>query len=325
MIINIDDLSKVRVLVVGDLMFDEYLWGNVKRVSPEAPVPIVNVQKQNHTLGGAGNVISNLVAMKAKVFAIGTVGKDEAGANMAEMFKKIGIKTNGIISEPFRHTTRKTRIIAEGQHVLRVDKETNKKVNNNTLDKILTLIQKKIADTDLIIISDYNKGLVSKKLVKQIVKFAKQYNKMVLADPKALNFSKYKNVSVLTPNKKEAGLAANMDINSTKKLFRAGEIIIKQACLEKLLITCGKDGMALFEKDKKPFLIKSKAKQVFDVSGAGDTVISLLGLGLAIGADFNQSAILANTAAGIVIGKIGTAVAKIDELKREYKKIKSKI
>jgi len=313
--INIDDFQKVKVLVIGDLMVDEYLWGSVDRISPEAPVPVVRVKKESHALGGAGNVIHNLVAMGAKVFAIGTAGTGKAGKMIFEKLADLNIETDGIISEPERPTTRKTRVIASNQQVLRIDKEIKKNINADTLEKLIRTMESKISEVNLIILSDYDKGLVTKELVQKTVELAKKHNIMTIADPKSLDFSKYENVSMLTPNKKEASLASHMDIRSDQELFAAGHKIMAHASLDRLLITCGKDGMVLFEKDKKPHAIESKARQVFDVSGAGDTVISILGLGLAIGGSFKDSAMVANVAAGIVVAKVGTATASIDELK----------
>ena len=306
-------------MVIGDLMIDEYLWGSVDRISPEAPVPVVSVQKESHTLGGAGNVIHNLVAMGAKVVAVGTAGNGLAGQMIFEKLDNLGIATDAVITEKDRPTTRKTRVIASNQQVLRIDKEIKKNITDATLEKLLALIEKKMAGINLIILSDYDKGLITKTLVQKVVKLARLNNIMTLADPKSLNFSKYENVSVLTPNKKEASLAANVDIKSDIDLFTAGQKLMEQVNLEKLLITCGKDGMVLFETGQKPKTIASKARQVYDVSGAGDTVISLLGLGLASGADFQNSAMLANTAAGIVVGKLGTATASIEELHQALK------
>jgi rfaE bifunctional protein kinase chain/domain len=235
------------------------------------------------------------------------------------IFKKLeelGIETDGIISEPQRPTTRKTRVIASNQQVLRIDKEIKRSITADTLEKLIKIVESKISDMDLVILSDYDKGLVTHELVKQTVKLSKKYNILTLADPKSLNFSKYENVSILTPNKKEASLAANMDITSDQDLALAGWKIMKKVKLERLLITAGKDGMVLFEEGVEPYTIESKARQVFDVSGAGDTVISLIGLGLAIGASFKQSAMVANIAAGIVVAKVGTATATIEELKK---------
>ncbi|MCG8615381.1 MAG: D-glycero-beta-D-manno-heptose-7-phosphate kinase [Desulfobacterales bacterium] len=314
--VDINSFKTLKAMVVGDLMIDEYLWGSVDRISPEAPVPVVAVEKENHTLGGAGNVINNLVAMGANVFAIGTAGTGKAGQMIFEQLKALGVETAGIVSEPDRPTTRKTRVIASNQQVLRIDKEVKRRISDKTLERLVRIIRDRIRDTDLVIISDYDKGLVTRELVAAVTDMARQHGVLTLADPKSLDFTKYTGVSVLTPNQKEAGLAAGMDIHGPEDLETAGVKLTTRAGLERLLITCGKDGMVLFEKDKDTITIESKARQVFDVSGAGDTVISLLGLGLAGGADFEAAAQVANTAAGIVVGKVGTATASIDELKQ---------
>lgn len=315
MMINIDEFQNVRALVIGDLMIDEYLWGSVDRISPEAPVMVVSVEKETHTLGGAGNVINNLKAMGAKVEAIGTAGTGSAGRMISEKLEAMGITTDGIISEPDRPTTRKTRVVAANQQVLRIDREIRKSITRDSFDRLVHIMAKKIPEADVIILSDYDKGLITGPLVKETVRLAEKHGIRVLADPKALDFTKYEKVSILTPNRKEAGLAAHMDIRSGEDLINAGHKIMALARLEKLLITCGKDGMMLFETGEEPFAIASKARQVFDVSGAGDTVIALLGLGLAVGASFRDSARVANEAAGIVVAKVGTATASIHELR----------
>ncbi len=297
-------------------MIDEYLWGSVDRISPEAPVPVVAIDKESQTLGGAGNVINNLTAMGASVFAIGTAGTGKAGRMVLDKLADLGVETDGIVSEPDRPTTRKTRVIASNQQVLRIDKEIKRKITTSTLEKLMAIIENRIGDVDVIIISDYDKGLVTKELVAQTVALARARGVLTLADPKSLDFFKYARVSVLTPNKKEAGLAVNMDIVTEEDLFLAGKKIMAQAGLEKLLITCGNEGMVLFEKGKSPHVIASKARQVFDVSGAGDTVISLLGLGLAAGLPFRDAAMVANAAAGIVVAKVGTATSSIEELRQ---------
>lgn len=314
--ISIDAFQKVRALVIGDLMIDEYLWGNADRISPEAPVMVVSVDKETHTLGGAGNVINNLKAMGAKVAAIGMAGEDNAGRMMRQMLQDLGIAIDGIIGEKKRPTTRKTRVVASNQQVLRIDREIKKPIIKKSFENLIQIIGEKIPEADVIILSDYDKGLITPQLVKETVRLAAVQGVKVLADPKALDFSKYDRVSILTPNRKEAGMAAHMDIKTPQDLIRAGNKIMTLAHLEKLLITCGKDGMMLFEPGQEPYAIASKARQVFDVSGAGDTVIALLALGLAMGADFKESARIANEAAGIVVAKVGTATASIDELKQ---------
>ena len=311
---DINKFKNLKVLVLGDLMIDEYVWGNVNRISPEAPVPVVSVNNTSFTLGGAGNVVNNLISMGASVSVAGTAGTGKTGNIITEKLKQFGVDTQGLIEEPYRPTTRKIRIIASNQQMLRIDHEVTKEIQIETFSRLKQVLSKKIPLVDLIIISDYAKGLITKKIISFVVKSTKNQNILTIADPKGLDFSKYKNVSILTPNQKEAALASNIEINSIKDLFNAGKKLLDQISLNKLLITCGKDGMVLFEHDKEPFILESEARQVFDVSGAGDTVISILGLSLASGGTFKQSAIAANAAAGIVVGKVGTATLSIKEL-----------
>lgn len=275
--INIDTFQDLRVLVIGDLMLDEYLWGRVDRISPEAPVPVVAVEKESHTLGGAGNVINNLSAMGAKVFAMGTVGTGQAGRDVLKKLEALSVDVTGVIRDPDRPTTRKTRIIAASQQMLRIDREVRHRIDAHTLDALTKIIAGYINKMDVVIISDYDKGLVTRELVGRIVELAKKSGVMTLADPKSMDFSKYMGVNVLTPNKKEAAIAAGMQIQTAEEMEKAAAKIMAQAGLEKLLITCGKAGMVLYETGKPAVTIASKARQVFDVSGAGDTVISLLG------------------------------------------------
>ncbi len=306
------EFDKCHVLVVGDLMLDEYLWGDVDRISPEAPVQIVSVRKEEYTPGGAGNVVNNLVALGANVLAVGVIGDAENGNRLLEKLK--GVDTSGIVREKGRLTTQKTRIIAAGQHVLRIDRETKTDISDRTFEILTEFIEKKIPAVDVVLISDYGKGLLTNTLISKLATSARKHEKVVIADPKGLDFSKYSGVSLLTPNKKEASLASGIEITDESALFKSGERILKIANLERLLITCGKEGMVLFEQNREPYKIKAVARQVYDVSGAGDTVISVLGLAAASGLSFKQGAELANTAAGIVVGKVGTATVSKEEL-----------
>ncbi len=315
MTIDLSLFRTIKVLVIGDLMIDEYLWGDVDRISPEAPVPIVTVNRQTtHTLGGAGNVINNLVAMGAKVSVIGTVGTDQTAELMLGKLGDLGVNTSGIVSEPGRPTTLKTRVIASNQQVLRIDRETRKEISTNTLAELFTKIEALVPEMDIVLISDYGKGLLTRDLLSKTINNCNQSNTRCIVDPKGLDFTKYRRATLLTPNQKEAGLAAGIDIISDRDMDDAAIKIMETAEVGRLLITCGKDGMVGFKDGKRQFTIKSKARQVFDVSGAGDTVISLIGLGLASFYDFQISAEIANAAAGIVVGKIGTATASFEEL-----------
>ncbi|MBW1867263.1 MAG: D-glycero-beta-D-manno-heptose-7-phosphate kinase [Deltaproteobacteria bacterium] len=311
---NIATFDRYRVLVVGDLMMDEYLWGDVDRISPEAPVQVVAVNREEFTLGGSGNVVNNLAALGARVSAVGVIGTGSDGRLLLEQFNALGVNAKGIIQEPNRPTTRKTRIIAAHQHVLRIDRETRKEISGDNFVAMTKAIIDQIPKVDVVLISDYGKGVVTPTLIAKIVETAKKHNRCVIADPKGLDFTKYAGVSLITPNRKEAALAAGVEITDNAGLVRAAEKILSAVNIKSLLITCGSDGMVLFEKNKPPYRIKSKARQVFDVSGAGDTVLSTFGLAVAAGLSFKQSANIANTAAGIVVGKLGTATISQKEL-----------
>jgi D-beta-D-heptose 7-phosphate kinase/D-beta-D-heptose 1-phosphate adenosyltransferase len=314
--VDFSKFDRCRLLVVGDLMIDEYVWGQVERISPEAPVQVVAVQNEEYTLGGAGNVANNLIALGAAVSVVGVTGTGMNGKLLLDKLKDLGADTRGIIQERIRPTTKKTRIIANHQQVLRIDRETSKEISPQTFKAITGLAEEIIAEVDVVLISDYGKGLITRSLVAAMVEAAKSRNKIIIADPKGLDFSKYAGVSLLTPNKKEASLAAGVEIADEGSLAAAGQNLLEASGIEKLLITCGKDGMVLFEPGKKPFQISTKAREVYDVSGAGDTVIASLGLGLAAGLSFKEAVSLANTAAGIVVGKVGTAPVMREELSR---------
>ncbi|ETR72959.1 MAG: Bifunctional protein hldE [Candidatus Magnetoglobus multicellularis str. Araruama] len=311
---SIDQFSNCRILVIGDCMIDEYVWGTVERISPEAPVPVVAVKHDNATLGGAGNVVNNLAALKADVTIIGTYGSGENGRRMKQMFEDVGANTDGLAQDKTRATTIKTRIMASEQHVLRIDRETVHPISSSMVETIALNISRCIDSMHLIIISDYGKGLLTPIMLQKIMKVASAHHKTVLVDPKGYNYEKYSGASLITPNRKEAAQAANMDINDMSSLICAGHSIMENIGLQRILITCGKDGMVLFEPDTPPYHIETCAKQVFDVSGAGDTVVSVMGLALAAGASYREAATLANAAAGIVVGKVGTATISQDEL-----------
>ena len=306
--------NECSILVVGDLMIDEYLWGEVDRISPEAPVQVVAVKNEEFTLGGSGNVINNLIALGAKVSAVGVIGADRDGAFLLDRLKELGVQTEGIVQEPDRCTTRKTRIVAASQHVLRIDRETAKDVSEDTVQKLSRCITEIVPSVDVVLISDYGKGVVTPSLLSQAADAAKRHAKVIIADPKGLNFKKYTHVTVLTPNKKEAGAAAGIEIITDADLIAAGNKILRSVQIDSLLVTCGKDGMVLFERNEAPHKIGAEARQVFDVSGAGDTVLAVLGLSMASGASSKEGAALANTAAGIVVGKVGTTTVSPAEL-----------
>lgn len=314
MIVDPNKFSKCRLLVIGDLMIDEYLWGEVDRISPEAPVQVVSVEREDFTLGGSGNVANNLITLGAQVWAAGITGAGGNGRLLLDKFKQLGINTDGVIQDPGRPTTKKTRIIAANQHVLRIDRETRHEISDPINRKLIESIENTIPKIQVILISDYGKGVVTKSLVRRVVDIAKKQNKIIIVDPKGLDFRKYEGVSIITPNKKEASLAAGMDIFNDQDINVAGRALKKALGVNSILITCGKDGMVLIEKDRDPYKITARARQVFDVSGAGDTVVAMMGLALASGAKVREAVSIANTAAGIVVGKVGTATITRQEL-----------
>ncbi len=314
--IDLSSFDECRILVVGDLMIDEYLWGEVERISPEAPVQVVSVARDTTTLGGAGNVVNNLVALGAKVSVASVIGAGDNGVLLLRLFEELGVDTEGLIQDPNRPTTKKTRILAGHQHVLRIDRETKREISNDHVDRLVQFIKERIDDFDVVLLSDYGKGLFTEILLRQLIDTAKQHKKAIIVDPKGLNFKKYAGATAITPNKREASLAAGTEIVDDVSLIAAGRRLLQDIPVQKVLMSCGKEDMILFEHEKEPYRIYTEARQVFDVSGAGDTVLAVLGLGLASGAAFRQAATLANVAAGIVVGKVGTATVSREELQK---------
>lgn len=312
--IDLSTFSDCHVWVVGDLMLDEYVWGEVARISPEAPVPVLAVAREEYTLGGAGNVAANLVALGARVTVAGVAGDDRHGRLLRQRFQDLGIDAEGVVVEPERSTTRKTRIVAARQQVLRIDRETPRPVDSGTVAAILRRIEDGIASAGAVLVSDYGKGLLTRPLLAGLMAAARRQGKPVLVDPKGDDYRRYAGATLITPNRNEASQAAGIAIVDEASLHRAAAILHERSGVDRLVVTCGPEGMVLFEKGRMPRTIRSEARQVFDVSGAGDTVIAVLGLALAAGADWIEAAGLANAAAGIVVGKVGTATVSRKEL-----------
>ncbi len=312
----IDRFARTRVLVVGDVMVDHYVWGSVSRISPEAPVPVVNVTKESLLLGAAANVVNNIHALGGIVSLCGVVGQDDAGRQLRQMLGSRGIPTDGLIVEEDRLTTIKTRVIAHHQQVVRFDRETKEGIGRETHRSILSHVAS-LADEglDAIVISDYCKGVVTKEVVRDIVRLAKNRGIIVSVDPKIAHFGIYSGVTILTPNTKEASLGARIEIDDERSLLRAGRGLLRKLSCDAVLITRGEQGMSLFERDGRITHIPTVARDVFDVTGAGDTVISTLTLGMAAGASMIDAAKLSNFAAGIVVGVVGTATVTSDQLK----------
>lgn len=309
--------SSCRVLVVGDMMIDEYLWGEVSRISPEAPVQVVEVKKTTSTLGGAGNVVNNLTALGAKVSVAGVMGGGKAGDLLNGKLTSLGVNTDGLLVDQGRATTRKTRVIGANQQMLRIDRESKQEISEEQVQAIVCFAQTQIPQCDLVIASDYGKGVLTRPLLRELAKICKTAGKALIVDPKGMDYSKYKGATCITPNKREASQASGVEITDQASLERAAAKLLETAGAEKILITLGKEGMALFSPGEEPFRVHAQARQVFDVSGAGDTVISVLGLSLAAGASYKTAAALANAAAGIVVAKVGTATVDQAELKAQ--------
>ena len=314
----IKGFSQAEVLVIGDLMMDEFIYGRAERISPEAPVPVVNVVEKSYRLGGAANVLVNINALKGKGFLCGVVGKDEMGSKFANEIKHLDITAAGIIAEDGRPTTVKTRIIADHrQQVVRYDQEVRKEIAHSSRKKILSCLKEAMKRVNALIISDYQKGVISNALLKELLPLAKRKGLIVCVDhPKLNNHTFYeKYAHIITPNKKEAAKVSGIEIESEKDLVKAGKKLLNSLACKAVLITRGEEGMTLFEKGKgKVTHIPTKAKEVYDVTGAGDTVIATLAMTLAVGASYDEAARIANHAAGIVVSKLGTATVTQKEL-----------
>jgi D-glycero-beta-D-manno-heptose-7-phosphate kinase len=313
----IDHFPATRVLVVGDIVLDHYIWGKVSRISPEAPVPVVNVTRENLLLGGATNVANNIHALGGTVSVCGVIGKDEAGRQLLHLLHKQGIGSEGLIVDPARPTTIKTRVIAHSQQVVRFDRETKERIERDAHRRIFDYVSLQVKEgLDAIVISDYCKGMVTSDLVRDIVKLAKKHKVIVSVDPKVSHFAMYNGVTILTPNINEASIGSKIEIDDERSLLKAGKLLLKRLKCGAVLITRGEHGMSLFEQGGRVTHIPTVAREVFDVTGAGDTVISTLTLGMATGASMVDAARISNYAAGVVVGVVGTATVKPEELKQ---------
>ncbi len=305
---------KRRILVLGDVMLDRFIWGSVSRISPEAPVPVVEIKTETTCLGGAANVASNVRGLGGIPIPLGILGNDYDGKRLREEFRVLGSPIGGLVVDRGRPTSVKTRIIAHHQQVCRADRENKSPVSAAIQSRILERFEAGLASADAVVVSDYAKGLISPTLLRQTLPLAKSAGKIVCVDPKMKNLDIYKPATVITPNTLEAERASEITISNTRDLVRAGKKILSKSGIEHLLVTRGEEGMVLFESDSKITHIPTVAREVFDVTGAGDTVISTLTLGLVAGLSVLEAAILANIAAGIVVSKLGTASVAPDEL-----------
>jgi rfaE bifunctional protein kinase chain/domain len=294
-----------RIAIIGDMMLDGYYWGDVKRISPEAPVPVLEVGEEFFRFGGAANVALNIAALGGIPIPIGVIGDDNYGAIFSSLLKDSKISADGILIDVTRPTTTKTRVIADSQHVVRIDKESKEYLNKKMESKLFDYVKKNINDMDGIILQDYNKGVLTKSLISKIVDEANRTKKLITVDPKFDNFWNYKDVTVFKPNRIEAEQKLGLKITSSEDVSFAGSKILEKLNAKYVLLTLGEEGIAVFKKGKEEKRMPTKARKVADVSGAGDTVISTLTLSLAAGADILEASYLANYAGGIVCGEVG--------------------
>ncbi|HSE38908.1 MAG TPA: D-glycero-beta-D-manno-heptose-7-phosphate kinase [Blastocatellia bacterium] len=306
-----------RIVVLGDLMLDEFIWGRVRRISPEAPVPVVEVDRQTLALGGAGNVVSNLVALGALPTPVGVVGDDPDANRLRGAFGELGVSTIGLVADAARPTTVKTRIIAHNQQVVRADRESRARITDAIEVRLARSFCEQIEAADAVVVSDYGKGLLTPGLLAQALGAARERALIVCLDPKMRSFAHYQPVTVITPNNQEASDASGIAIEDEQSLTEAGRKLLRSIDTSAVLITRGEEGMALFTGGPggdEVTRIPTVAREVYDVTGAGDTVIATLALALASGASLEEAAVLANHAAGVVVGKVGTASLTRGEL-----------
>jgi rfaE bifunctional protein kinase chain/domain len=311
----ISRFREVTVLVVGDIILDVFVWGKVDRISPEAPVPVVTVEKETQLLGGAANVVNNIRSLGGQVFLSGLVGGDGRGKKVLTLLEEKGVPTGGVLIDPRRPTTVKTRIVAHSQQVVRFDREDQASPSKEYGKKLVSSIRDMIPRADTIVIADYGKGVVTEEIVQAVTRDARREKKAVLLDPKIGRFHLYRDVTVVAPNIQEASLAAGIEIVDDKSLKEVGKRLSDRFNCEVVLVTRGEQGMALFERGREMIKIPTMAREVFDVTGAGDTVIGVMALVLGAGGSFGEAAEVANYAAGIVVGKVGTATVTPEELR----------
>jgi D-beta-D-heptose 7-phosphate kinase/D-beta-D-heptose 1-phosphate adenosyltransferase len=308
------DFAGRRVLVIGDLMLDEYVWGEVRRISPEAPVPVVEVKRRTFAPGGASNTAANVVALGGSPLVFGVVGADGAGDRLRAALEQSGIGVDGVCVDAGRATTSKTRIVAHSQQMVRMDCEERAPLSAGLEEELLAKIARQLPDADGVVISDYAKGVVTPSLAKQVIRLARAAGKPTVVDPKGSDYSKYRGATVVKPNAFEAERCVKQEITGEASLREVAARLLEVLGDSAVLITRGAEGMTLFQTGAAPVHVPTVARSVFDVTGAGDTVASTLALGLAAGGSLEQAMLLANLAAGVVVGKVGTATVTFAEL-----------
>ena len=311
--------KNARILVIGDIIVDQFIWGTVSRISPEAPVPVVNVKREELLLGGSANVLKNIYSLGGSGALCGIIGNDMMGAQLVDLVSKLPAPVDGLVHGA-RPTTVKTRVIAQGQQVVRFDREKTGVLSNGPLGEMIDYIERHLADFDAVIVSDYSKGVVNESLMIRLHRLRRDImnregrNLPLVVDPKPANLHRFVGATVITPNNHEASLMSGMEIQHEQELLVAARQIKEDIGCEAVLITRGESGMALLQEDDKLVTIPTMAKEVYDVTGAGDTVAATLALGLGAGCSMSEAAVMANHAAGIVVGKVGTASVTADEL-----------
>ncbi|OGX05279.1 MAG: hypothetical protein A3G87_06585 [Omnitrophica bacterium RIFCSPLOWO2_12_FULL_50_11] len=311
----IQRFAKVKILIIGDFILDEFVWGSVERISPEAPVPVVNVERESFVPGGALNVANNIRTLGGCVIPCGVVGRDLRGRMLVKAMRREGIDTRGVIYDETRPTTLKTRVVAHSQQVVRFDREQTRDLDELHIRQVSDFAKKVMPTVDVIVIEDYGKGVINPGLLKRVLREARNLRKPIVVDPKEKHFSFYRGVTALTPNRAEALSAFGVTSNGrVPEIDELGRVLLERLSVEVVLITLGEHGMILFERSGRRTRIPTAAHEVYDVSGAGDTVAAVFAMALAAGADNREAAILANKAAGIVVGKLGTAVVRKEEL-----------
>lgn len=303
-----------KVLVIGDLMIDQYIWGEATRLSPEAPVPVVNVKRESATLGGAANVAQNLLALGAKVTLGGLIGNDAAGEELLIILEKQGVNTQAIFKDSTRPTTVKTRVLAGNHQLVRIDREVTNPIEAELEEQVFGILQTCITEADIVLFSDYNKGFFAPALTQRLIKVANEHDKKVIVDPKGLDYSKYKGAFIIKPNRKELTEAAKAEkIHNLNDLQKAGKTIFAETEVDYLIVTLSEEGMVILD-ELAYKLLPVKATEVFDVTGAGDTVLATIAYFIAQGLEVEEACELANHAAAIVIRHVGNATASVDSI-----------
>lgn len=311
----LDRIADAKVLVIGDVMLDRYWWGRASRLSPEAPVPVVALEKVSNIPGGAANVAANIAGLGARVLLAGVAGEDEAGNALASALAQTGISKELLVVSKIRQTTTKTRVLVHNQQIARIDDETNKPLSAADEKALCDRVADVMDDIDAIVVSDYAKGCLTQAVLKEVIKKARANGTPVIVDPKSKDLSKYDGATMLTPNLTEALNAADLENATEEDAGEAARLILGRTKIDSLLITLGEHGMRLFRRGEPELHFPSMARQVFDVTGAGDTVVAVLTAALAVRAEVGDAIALANLAAGIAVEKVGTSIVGTDELK----------